>query len=114
MSRRVQIRSRKEIVKLPENTVYCGRPTIFGNPYKPADYIEPVIRMTGCGDRDIYYVSKLARLYCLLDYKAYLDKRPDLKEKMRQELKGKNLACFCSLNQECHVDLILRIANEAV
>lgn len=113
MPRRIQIHKRKEIARLPENTVYCGRPTIFGNPYKPSDYIGEVENIVGKNE-DVRVVARLVRLYCLLDYNAYLDKRPDLKEKMRQKLRGKNLACFCSLNQECHVDLILRIANEAV
>jgi hypothetical protein len=27
-------------------------------------------------------------------------------------LRGKNLACWCGLNEPCHADVILRIANE--
>ena len=27
-------------------------------------------------------------------------------------LKGKNLACWCPLDQLCHADLLLKIANE--
>lgn len=111
MPKRIQIRSRNDINKLPENMVYCGRPTEYGNPYKPADYIEPVKRMTGFDDRDIAIVWRLARLYCLLDYKSYLDNRPELKERMRQQLRGKDLACFCSLLAECHVDIVLMVAN---
>ena len=29
-----------------------------------------------------------------------------------QTLKGKNLACWCSLSQECHADILLEIANQ--
>ena len=28
-------------------------------------------------------------------------------------LKGKNLACFCSLGDPCHADVLLRLANQA-
>lgn len=29
-----------------------------------------------------------------------------------EELRGKDLACWCSPNQPCHADVLLRIANE--
>jgi hypothetical protein len=29
----------------------------------------------------------------------------------QQELRGKNLACFCALNQPCHADVLLELAN---
>ena len=28
------------------------------------------------------------------------------------ELRGKNLACWCSLDQECHADVLLELANK--
>jgi hypothetical protein len=28
-----------------------------------------------------------------------------------KELQGKNLACFCPLDQPCHADVLLEIAN---
>lgn len=34
-----------------------------------------------------------------------------LKEDARKELKGKNLACFCPLDEPCHADVLLKIAN---
>jgi hypothetical protein len=30
---------------------------------------------------------------------------------LRRELRGKNLACFCPLDQPCHADVLLEIAN---
>lgn len=32
-------------------------------------------------------------------------------EVVRAELAGKNLACFCALNQLCHADVLLAVAN---
>jgi hypothetical protein len=28
-----------------------------------------------------------------------------------EELRGKNLACYCALDQPCHADVLLRLAN---
>lgn len=33
-------------------------------------------------------------------------------EEIRAELAGRNLACWCPLDQSCHADVLLRIANE--
>ncbi len=30
---------------------------------------------------------------------------------IRRELRGKNLACWCGLDQPCHADVLLEIAN---
>jgi hypothetical protein len=30
---------------------------------------------------------------------------------VRQELRGKNLACWCPLDEPCHADVLLRVAN---
>jgi hypothetical protein len=33
-------------------------------------------------------------------------------EDVRRELRGRDLACYCSLDQECHADVLLEIANK--
>jgi hypothetical protein len=33
------------------------------------------------------------------------------KEQVQSELRGKNLACWCPLDQPCHADVLLEIAN---
>jgi len=33
-------------------------------------------------------------------------------DEIRTELRGKNLACWCKLDQPCHADVLLQIANE--
>jgi Domain of unknown function (DUF4326) len=35
-----------------------------------------------------------------------------IEKRIIAELRGKNLACFCRLDQTCHADILLRIANE--
>ncbi len=36
---------------------------------------------------------------------------PISKEFIKQELGGKNIACFCSTEYDCHGDVLLQIAN---
>lgn len=88
-------RKRTKGWKMPANTIYVGRPTKWGNPYK-----------IGSG--------KTAQ-QCVNDYTwtkaiSYIDGGwlPDV---ARKELAGKNLACFCPLDQPCHADVLLKIAN---
>ena len=37
---------------------------------------------------------------------------PPSQEKIRAELAGKNLACWCREGSPCHVDTLLKLANE--
>ncbi|MDB5612090.1 MAG: hypothetical protein JWP25_8990 [Bradyrhizobium sp.] len=34
------------------------------------------------------------------------------REEIRTALRGKNLACFCALDQPCHADVLLEMANQ--
>lgn len=78
---------------LPPNTVYVGRPTVYGNPFvigKDGDR-EQVI------ERFAYWISRAEQV--------------DLVNRVRRELAGKNLACWCA-PERCHADVLLRIAND--
>jgi hypothetical protein len=91
---------------MPPNTVYVGRPTKWGNPFVVGEiyydysenYPQPVEKIV----KDRQHAVELFRknLYNLL--------RPGEIE----ELRGKNLACWCPLDQPCHVDVYLELANE--
>jgi hypothetical protein len=30
----------------------------------------------------------------------------------KRELRGRDVACYCPLNEPCHADVLLRVANE--
>lgn len=34
------------------------------------------------------------------------------KREVKDELRGCNLACFCKLDEPCHADVLLRLANQ--
>ena len=44
-------------------------------------------------------------------FSEFLSKAENLKETMN-ELKGKNLSCWCGLNETCHGDFLLYISNK--
>jgi hypothetical protein len=75
----------------PENAVYVGRPTKWGNPFK---------------------VKEFGLEESLKKYRDWLEERliedPDFLEPLR----GKDLACWCPLNQPCHADVILEMLEQ--
>lgn len=91
---RIQLRRRKGW-RMPPNTVKVDRTTRFGNPYQAGK--------DGDGDR-----THLVDLY-----RAYLE-RPEqaaLVADICTTLRDRNLACWCPLDQPCHADVLLRLAN---
>lgn len=116
MPERIQ-RRRTQGWRMPENTIYVGRPSIWGNPYS----IHRVGKTTWNvvhGDSWLCatYTSRtgseargaaVRRLRLLFEH----DRDPWGKDRIRTELAGKNLACWCPLDQPCHADVLLEIAN---
>ena len=117
-------RKRTKGWRMPPNTVYVGRPTVFGNvvvctPHgctkKPCGCCEPfrccidVYReyvMSGVENRDS---CTGAFRYAF----EALDGYPVRNEIVRRlpKLRGKNLACWCPLDKPCHADVLLELAN---
>ena len=84
--RRIQ-RRRTKGWRMPPGAIYVGRPTKWGNPFKTGDRVQDV---------DFF---KRHRPYNLTV------------RNIKRGLKGKNLACWCPLDQPCHADVLLEIAN---
>lgn len=80
--------------KKPENTVCVDRTTKWGNPFK-ADWPE--------GGKD--------RAWAASAFRGYYHDDPEYRAAVIRELRGKNLACFCSLDGPCHADVLLDWAN---
>lgn len=75
-------RKRTKGWKMPDGAVYVGRPTKWGNPY-------------GASPADLARYREQA-VGCL----------------PTEELRGKNLCCWCALDQACHADVLLELANK--
>lgn len=111
-------RKRTKGWNMPANTVYVGRPTKFGNPFRLADgwiecysvnrnILNPWIMWSISNGFELSDIVELYELWLTGEVKAsYLPKVPDI-----SVLKGKNLACFCSLDKPCHADVLLKLAN---
>ena len=98
MPERIQ-RKRSKGWRMPENTLYVGRPTKWGNQF-------PI----GLLGRE---ASVMMFEESLNDWKnntfGYGDSHSF--EEYIAPLRGKNLACWCPLDKVCHADVLLRLAN---
>lgn len=94
---RIQL-SRKAGWTKPENTVVVARPTRWGNPFVPGK--------DGIPDRET--AVRMFRDRTAVPGWSFGDVTADV---VRRELRGKNLACWCSLDGPCHADILLAIAN---
>ncbi len=87
--KRIQ-RKRTKGWRMPEGAVYVGRLTNFGNPHSLIGSTPEI-------------ATKL--------FEEHLLNEPGLLELAMKKLRGKDLACFCPLNQACHIDILLRYVN---
>ena len=93
MPKRIQ-RQRTKGWRMPEGAVYVGRPTKWGNPYP------------------VECFKSLEQVMAL--YRRYLTETPlgiALADEARSQLRGKDLVCWCPLDQPCHADVLLELAN---
>lgn len=79
---------------MPPNTVYVGRPSLFGNPYTVKEWGE-----SGALEAFRVFVAHHPHGRAMATF-------------VRQFLHGKNLACWCPLDKPCHADVLLEIANQ--
>ncbi|MEV1315327.1 DUF4326 domain-containing protein [Micromonospora arborensis] len=90
--------------RMPENTVYVGRPTGFGNPFKVGDDI------TKFPFRDAYGPTVRDAAHAVEIFRGYAQITTFYADWVRKDLAGKNLACWCKPGDPCHADVLLEIA----
>ncbi len=102
-------RKRTKGWKMPENTVYVGRPTNWGNPFKVSKYgnKKAVQMFEDCllNNSMAYAYEHQNHAHQLFNWFTWMSKNLYL-------LRGKNLTCFCPLDQPCHADVLLKYANQ--
>lgn len=74
----------------PSEAVYIGRGSPYGNPFAIGEH----------GNR----------AQVIAKYREYLQSNPELLAKVKRELAGKDLVCYCS-PAPCHGDILLFEAN---
>lgn len=112
----------------PENTVLVSRPHILGNPFvvakEPAKYptwsvhyVPNPLVDSGYGGFVDDFGTRLEAIQCAVDvYREWATEgRNNYWRVMyfveEHKLHGKNLGCWCPLDQPCHADVLLELAN---
>jgi hypothetical protein len=90
MARRLQ-RSRRAGARLPPGTIVVTRPTKWGNPHPLSLGRDVAVRRY----RDDLLAGRLKITV----------------EDVRRELRDRDLACYCPLDETCHADVLIEIAN---
>lgn len=111
---RVQ-RKRTKGWRMPPNTVSVCRPGKWGNPYKVGKRVQDQCSLMTCimsgavGPREWHENAEIDADQAVKLYEYHLTQYG--RHLPLEDLRGKNLACFCPLNQPCHADVLLRLAN---
>jgi hypothetical protein len=85
-------RSRRKGARLATSVIVVTRPTKWGNPHPLA----------------------LGRAEAVSRYRADLvaGRLTFTVDDVKRELRGRDLACYCPLDEPCHADVLLALANE--
>lgn len=106
--KRIQ-RRRTKGWRMPKNTVYVGRPSKWGNPFRvgmdrkrvPKHYRLLALSPSRTGPLEASECKRLYAQWATTAMEAYM-----------HELRGKNLCCWCKLSDPCHAQVLLEIAND--
>jgi hypothetical protein len=116
----------------PDGAVYVGRGSKWGNPCTqvrmPAldgsEWEQEGRLGKVSGERHAFVhpdksvtwhlVKDATREQAVAMYRRWLDMRPGLVEAARAELAGRDLMCWCPLDEPCHADVLLSIANQPI
>ena len=117
--RRIQ-RQRTKGWRMPEGAVYVGRPSRWGNPFASIASIDlttslRLYRETAYGGWSPSILRGFPDDLVDRAYEASSAWRKRIgrypAEQARYELRGRDLACWCPLDQPCHADVLLELAN---
>lgn len=104
MPERIQL-SRKKGWRLPKGAVVVARPTKWGNPFQVGDRIQ----VTPEDPIGVCFSAEQA----VGAYRAFVEHPVGARFRadVIAELRGKDLACWCPLDQPCYADVLLEIAR---
>ena len=88
--KRIQ-RSRAKGWSMPDGAVYVGRPSKWGN---------------------LFSVSEFGARLAVDNYRRRIVGMIAIGAVSLAELRGKDLACWCRLDEPCHADVLLELAND--
>jgi hypothetical protein len=113
-------RKRTKGYKTPPGTVYVGRPSRFGNPFRVGvwgtaqecvdayrRWMDPHPTPENTTWRNSLYDDPRFDHH----YKPYWGFLLMAAHVITNHLRGKNLSCWCKIGEPCHADILLEIAN---
>lgn len=115
-------RKRTKGWRAPEGTINCTRPSHYGNPFKVGEWYAKGDATGHSGPFSLVYTRSLIEPRskrfkqianaqdAIAWYRWYLSAL-NMNNRIKHELAGHDLMCFCALDQPCHVDVLLEIAN---
>ncbi|MBN8972937.1 MAG: DUF4326 domain-containing protein [Rhizobiales bacterium] len=121
MTRPIRIqRQRVKGWRMPPSTVYVGRPSQWGNRFVvgarkngfSGDEAETIAHYADYTKNvDLWDNWPLATASLAVEAFRKVQCHATFADRVRAELRGKNLACWCPLDQPCHADVLLELAN---
>lgn len=114
MPERIQLKRTKGW-RMPDNTVKVDRTSDFGNFYRIGEPMDrKMIRRWGFSVREFRNpdfvcpdaATAVARFAAVVGLNGSWPVAH-----IREQLRGKNLACWCKPGEPCHADVLLEIAN---
>lgn len=119
MPKRIQ-RCRTKAWRMPPNCVYVGRPSRWGNPFQVHCHHDVPAWWLGCvrfgnptfvtvkldSIEEVVAAYRMIILRLTSDVGDRDDDPLDL-----SALRGLDLCCWCPLDQPCHADVLLELAN---
>ena len=103
-------RKRTKGWKMPEGAVYVGRPSKWGNPFIIGETYPTVECVGDCTPID--HVKIESHVDAVVAHRSLMSS-PDWPDHDNlHELRGKDLVCWCPLDQPCHADVLLELANK--
>lgn len=112
MPERIQMSRQRPWRAEHPDAVIVARPSKWGNPFKVGNELVPPRlgqnpSVTITAELAVAaFASHVARFAAEFDEYTFGGDQHDL-----AELAGRDLACWCALDQPCHADVLLRIAN---
>lgn len=114
MPQRIQL-SRRKGWRKPEGAIVVARPSRWGNPYRVGSTLtlaDEHGRIQTLGNLNAEDAVSLYRFWVS---NWHVGDRPVSRPTPLsfEELRGHDLACWCPLDQPCHADVLLELANGA-
>lgn len=113
---RIQL-SRARGYRKPEGAVVVSRPSKWGNPFRFERGKDGEWRVTGNGkvswsaDLKVSWTKVQAAQWAVDEFRTTCPPGSIRARDIQIHLAGKDLACWCPLDQPCHADVLLELAN---